>query len=87
MEKGDNLAEKKVLRSLLDLSTIGLNLVLATFVGLGMGYGLDHVFDKYLGMKTSPWFTIIFLILGIIAGFREMIRMARKYNADNQKDI
>ena len=52
-----------------------------------MGYGLDRVFDKYLGMKTSPWFTIIFLILGIIAGFREMIRMARKYNADNQKDI
>ena len=81
------MAEKKVLRSLLDLSTIGLNLVLSTFVGLGMGYGLDHVFDKYLGMKTSPWFTIIFLILGIIAGFREMIRMARKYNADNQKDI
>ncbi len=87
MEKGGKLAEKKVLRSLLDLSTIGLNLVLATFVGLGMGYGLDRVFDKYLGMKTSPWFTIIFLILGIIAGFREMIRMARKYNADNQKDI
>ena len=81
------MAEKKVLRSLLDLSTIGLNLVLATFVGLGMGYGLDHVFDKYLGMKTSPWFTIIFLLLGIIAGFREMIRMARKYSADNQQDI
>ncbi len=87
MANGNDVAEKKILRSLLDLSTIGLNLVLATFVGLGMGYGLDHVFDKYLGMKTSPWFTIIFLILGIIAGFREMIRMARKYNADNQKDI
>jgi len=87
LANGNDVAEKKILRSLLDLSTIGLNLVLATFVGLGMGYGLDHVFDKYLGMKTSPWFTIIFLILGIIAGFREMIRMARKYNADNQKDI
>ncbi|KAF0146476.1 MAG: hypothetical protein FD156_144 [Nitrospirae bacterium] len=87
MANGNDVAEKKVLRSLLDLSTIGLNLVLATFVGLGMGYGLDHVFDKYFGMKTSPWFTIIFLILGIISGFREMIRMARKYNADNQKDI
>lgn len=81
------MAEKKILRSLLDLSTIGLNLVLATFVGLGMGYGLDYLFDKYLSMKTSPWFTIIFLLLGIIAGFREMIRMARKYSADNQKDI
>ncbi|PIW90269.1 MAG: hypothetical protein COZ93_01885, partial [Nitrospirae bacterium CG_4_8_14_3_um_filter_44_28] len=70
---------------LLEASTIGLNLVLATFVGLAMGYGLDKLFN------TSPWFTIIFLMLGIIAGFLELIRMARKtYDGDdgnNKKDI
>ncbi|PIX89081.1 MAG: hypothetical protein COZ31_03890, partial [Nitrospirae bacterium CG_4_10_14_3_um_filter_44_29] len=68
-----------------EASTIGLNLVLATFVGLAMGYGLDKLFN------TSPWFTIIFLMLGIIAGFLELIRMARKtYDGDdgnNKKDI
>ncbi|PIV66799.1 MAG: hypothetical protein COS10_04340, partial [Nitrospirae bacterium CG01_land_8_20_14_3_00_44_22] len=72
-------------RQLLEASTIGLNLVLATFVGLAMGYGLDKLFN------TSPWFTIIFLMLGIIAGFLELIRMARKtYDGDdgnNKKDI
>ncbi len=59
--------------------------MLATFVGLAMGYGLDKLFN------TSPWFTIIFLMLGIIAGFLELIRMARKtYDGDdgnNKKDI
>ncbi|MBA3061110.1 MAG: AtpZ/AtpI family protein, partial [Nitrospirae bacterium] len=64
---------------------IGLNLVLATFVGLAMGYGLDKLFN------TSPWFTIIFLIVGIIAGFRGLIKMARKtYDGDdgnNKKGI
>ncbi|TAL23597.1 MAG: AtpZ/AtpI family protein [Nitrospirae bacterium] len=82
------MAEKPVFRQLLEASTIGLNLVLATFVGLGMGYALDHVLDKYLHIKTYPWLTIIFLLLGIIAGFREMVRMARKtYDGNNKKDI
>ncbi len=54
------------------LSTVGINLVAATFIGLGVGYWLDKLF------KTSPWLTIIFLILGIIAGFRNIFRLAMK---------
>jgi len=91
LEKGGNVADKPLFRQLLEASTIGLNLVLATFVGLAMGYGLDYLFDKYLGVITYPWLTIIFLIIGIIAGFRELIRMARKtYNGNdgnNKKGI
>jgi len=79
------MADKPLFRQLLEASTIGLNLVLATFVGLAMGYGIDKLFN------TSPWFTIIFLILGIIAGFRELIRMARKTydgnDGNNKKGI
>jgi ATP synthase protein I len=76
------MAEKPVLKHLLQVSTIGINLVLATFVGLAMGYGLDSLFG------TSPWLTFIFLILGIIAGFREIIRVARKQdeNGPDPKD-
>jgi len=82
------MADKPLFRQLLDASTIGLNLVLATFVGLAMGYGLDYALDKWFGLHTSPWLTIIFLLLGIIAGFRELIRIARKtYDEDNKKDI
>jgi ATP synthase protein I len=63
---------------LLQASTVGLNLVLSTFVGLAIGYGLDKFFN------SSPWLTIIFLILGIIAGFRELVRIAKKQ--DNGSD-
>lgn len=69
------MAEKPLLRQFLQASTVGLNLVLSTFVGLAIGYGLDNFFH------SSPWLTIIFLILGIIAGFRELIRIAK--NQDN----
>lgn len=53
-------------------STMGLSMVLATMMGFGFGYYLDNwVFD------TAPWLTFIFLILGIIAGFRNLLIIAR----------
>jgi ATP synthase protein I len=72
------LPDKPLYRQLLQASTVGLNLVLSTFVGLAIGYGLDKFFN------SSPWLTIIFLILGIIAGFRELVRIAKKQ--DNGSD-
>ena len=75
------MTEKPVFKQLLQASSVGINLVLSTFVGLAMGYGLDSLFH------TSPWLTIIFLLLGIIAGFRELFRMARKQdNGPDTKD-
>jgi ATP synthase protein I len=74
------MAEKPVLKQLLQVSTIGINLVLATFVGLAIGYGLDSLFG------TSPWLTFIFLLLGIIAGFREILRVARKQEENDGPD-
>lgn len=48
-------------------------MVACTFVGFAIGYWL---LDSNLG--TFPWFTIVFLILGIVAGFRYLFRIARK---------
>ena len=63
--------------------TVGLNLVLSTFIGLAIGYGLDKLFKV-----TFPWLTIIFLILGIVSGFRDLLRLARKQNdGTDKKDI
>jgi ATP synthase protein I len=53
-------------------STLGLTIVIATFIGLALGLWLDRVFD------TSPWLTIIFLLLGIVAGFRNFYRFMSK---------
>ena len=72
------MPDKSFSKQLLQASSIGLNLVLSTFVGLAIGYGLDSLFH------SSPWLTIIFLILGIIAGFRELLRLANRQ--DNGSD-
>ncbi|MDP2166908.1 MAG: AtpZ/AtpI family protein [Thermodesulfovibrionales bacterium] len=69
-----------LLRHLLKASTVGLNLVAATFVGLAVGYFLDKLFG------TRPYLTVIFLILGIIAGFRELLKMARQDDGENKGD-
>jgi len=53
-------------------SAIGLSLVLAIVIGGGLGYFLA----EYTG-KTY-WF-YIGLILGIIAGFRNLYIMGKKY--------
>ena len=53
-------------------SVIGLHLVSGTLVGGIMGYGLD----RWLG--TSPWGLLGFLLLGIIAGFRNAWKDAKR---------
>ncbi|PIY85869.1 MAG: ATPase F0F1 [Nitrospirae bacterium CG_4_10_14_0_8_um_filter_41_23] len=76
--QGKDMSEKSLFKQLYHVSTIGFTIVISTFVGLAMGYGLDYAMDKWIGIHTKPWLTIIFLILGIIAGFRELYRMATK---------
>ena len=58
-------------------STVGINLVVCTFVGFAIGY---WVIDRYF--NTFPWFTMIFLVLGIATGFRYLLRIAFK-QSDN----
>ena len=57
-----------------ELTTVGLTLVFATFIGLATGLFLD----KYLG--TKPWLTVIFLVLGIVSGFMNIYRTAKRIN-------
>ncbi len=52
---------------------------MSTFVGLGIGYWLDNVFS------TGPWLTLIFLLLGIVAGFVEIFRMIHKEDSGTAK--
>ena len=63
---------KKALKLVGLASTLGLTIVIATFIGLALGLWLDKVFN------TSPWLTVIFLILGIVAGFRNFYRFMTK---------
>jgi ATP synthase protein I len=61
-------------------STVGINMVVSTFAGFAIGY---WILDRYFG--TFPWFTGIFLLLGIISGFRYLIRVARRAGEDREQ--
>ena len=66
-EKKVSESRKEIMRLLGDFSTIGLTLAASIFVGVGIGYLLDH---KVFNGKTAPWLTLIFLGFGIVAGFK-----------------
>lgn len=55
------------------LASMGIALVVATFLGLVAGIYLDSVFG------TEPWLMIVFLILGIAAGFWNIYTTVKKY--------
>lgn len=63
---------KKFIRRMLVLSTIGFTIVIATVIGLAIGLYLDNLFG------TSPWLTLLFFLLGLIAGFKNLFRMFKK---------
>ncbi len=52
-------------------------MVLALVIGIAIGYYLDKWFQtKY------PWFFLIFMILGIIAGFRNIYVLMKRAEKD-----
>lgn len=67
--------EPGLFKNLAMLSSIGIAFVAATFIGLAIGVYLD----RYFG--TSPWLTIIFLVFGIAAGFKNAYDMIIKYGS------
>ena len=64
--------DRKLVRMLGVLSTVGLTLVFATAIGLYIGLKLD----KWFG--TSPWLTAVFVLFGLIAGFRNLFVYAKR---------
>ena len=63
---------RRYFRELAYFSSIGISIALAIFIGLFVGIDLDRRFD------TSPWLTLIFLAIGIAAGFRNIAMVIKK---------
>ncbi len=63
--------------------TIGLHMVSGPIVGFGIGYGLDFWLD------TGPWMKLVFLVVGILAGFLNVYRdtqmLLKKMNKPKDK--
>jgi len=56
----------RYLRDIAYYSSIGFSVALSIFIGLGIGVYLDGRFE------TGPWCTLIFIGLGIAAGYRNI---------------
>lgn len=65
--------DKGFFKRLAIITTMGVSMVVATFIGLYIGIYLDNKFS------TTPWLTIIFLIFGIIAGYRNIYILIKRY--------
>jgi ATP synthase protein I len=71
----------ELFKSLGFLSSVGISMVASTLIGLGMGWWLDKKLD------TNPWFTLIFLGLGIVSAFRNVyILTAQELRRQKEND-
>jgi ATP synthase protein I len=64
--------DRKLIRMLGVLSTVGITMVAATVIGLFIGLKLDKVFG------TTPWLTALFLLIGLFAGFRNLFQYTKR---------
>lgn len=62
------------------VSSFGLQMIITIGIGMFAGYYLD----KYL--NTTPLFIIIFVFLGVGAGFRNLYVMMVKLEKEEEKD-
>jgi ATP synthase protein I len=67
---------KKNLKSLVQVSSVGIGMAVAIFGSAFVGYLLDRYFT------TTPLLSIVFLLLGVAAGFRNFFRLVKRYGID-----
>jgi ATP synthase protein I len=63
----------------LNASSVGLELGLSVAIGLLAGFYMD----KWLG--TEPWLMLLWLLFGLVAGFRGVVRAVKR--ADRAADV
>lgn len=64
------------------MTNIGFTLAASVFIGFYMG----HYLDQWLLHKTGSWFTVIFSLFGIAAGFRVVFQLLNQSVDDGGKE-
>ncbi len=59
-------------KNLYILGTVGVQSVVSILIGFGIGLALDR------WLNTAPWFMLLFIFLGVAAGFLNIYRVAAK---------
>ena len=63
-----------------EASAIGIEIIVA----LGLGWYIGSRIDRRL--HTVPWFTIFFVLLGVGAAIKAMVRVVRQYQKDTSDE-
>lgn len=70
---------RQMFRELASYSQAGMTFVFSIFIGLGIGWYLDH---KVFNGRTVPYLTFFFLGIGIAAGFKHLWDLSKKISND-----
>ena len=78
--------DRTILRQIYKASIVGLNIVISTIVGGFLGYLFDYAMAKWFGITTAPWGLFVGALLGIVAGFKDLVMLAKKIEEDSSKN-
>ncbi|NLI82525.1 MAG: AtpZ/AtpI family protein [Deltaproteobacteria bacterium] len=70
---------RKYIRQLANASSIGFQVVFAVFIGLFIGVWLDS------RLGTFPWLALVFLVMGVVAGFLNYYRFIKQQQQEDKK--
>ena len=79
----DRDSRKEMMKLMAEFGTIGMTVAFSIFIGVWIGYYLDH---KVFGGRTTPGFTLFFLVVGIIAAFKNLLGFIRRNTEKDKKD-
>jgi ATP synthase protein I len=71
--------DRRKLSGIKRYSAIGLEMGFCVAIGVAIGYFLDRYFD------TEPWLLLIFLILGVVAGFRRLFYLMKDLTKNERR--
>jgi ATP synthase protein I len=70
---------KRLYKRVARYSAVGAEMGLSVAIGVAIGYYLDRYFH------SGPWLTLIFLILGVVAGFRSLFSLMKDLDKDERR--
>ena len=73
---GRMILMKEIGKALSLITQLGISMLVPILICLGIGIFIDDRFG------TSPWWMIIFIILGVGAGFRSVYMLTLDYHKD-----
>jgi ATP synthase protein I len=79
MTTQDGEDKKQAVRSMLAYGSLGIEMGLSVVIGIGIGYYLDSYFG------TKPVLTVIFMLLGVIAGFRRLYMIWKALDKEDKQ--